>query len=136
MRVFNGHTVIVSGLTGLGFYDSSKIVGKVAFDDLKAYEYFSIFSYIIRLGSVICSGVLPTLYFCVKVKVNDPDSVHLLMGSSLMILFICSVIGVTILQIFVEALNTMYLIQRIDQLLGIENAKIEKWKIKEGLEKL
>ena len=120
--MFNGHTVIVSGLTGLGFYDSAKIVGKVAFDDLKAYEYFSIFSYIICLGSVICSGVLPTLYFCVKV--NDPDSVHLLMGGSMMILFICSVIGVTILQIFVEALNTMYLIQRIDQLLGIENAKI------------
>ena len=88
------------------------------------------------MGSVICSGVLPTLYFCIKVKLYDPVSVHLLLGGSIMILFVCSIIGVTILQIFVESLNTMYLIQRIDKLLGIENEKIEKWNIKEGLQRL
>jgi hypothetical protein len=100
VRLLNSYAIIVCALTGEGFVDSAKIVGRIAFDDDEAFSTFAITGYIIRSGAVICTSSIPSIIAAILIN-SYMQNTYLIAVGCLLVWFNCSIVGMTILQIFI-----------------------------------
>jgi hypothetical protein len=92
--------------------DSAKIVGSLIFDD--TYGVFSDFTfstYIVNIGGVLTISTIPTFVGGILLRsITGP----LWALSVVMIFFATSMIGLLMLQMFVESASTLFLLYTLD----------------------
>lgn len=92
---------------------SARIVGHIAFLDFTSFSNFAVVGYMMRLGSIFFTCSIPTI-IAIILLVKLLDNSYLTMVGSVLIIFTTSIIGMVILQIFVESINALFVLYRMD----------------------
>lgn len=122
IEVINNYAVIMCSLTGHKLIDSAKIVGEFIFNDPEKIFYdFTISTYVVNSGGVLTVSIIPTLVGALLLKDYTAPIWAL---SVVMIFFASSMIGLLILQIFVESASTLFLLYTLDGKLSEEGLEV------------
>ncbi len=109
----NSYAIIVGALTGKSFVSSAKTMAHIAFRDIDAFKTFTTASFLVRTGVVIFTSSIPTIIGAILINQMINNN-YLTMVGSLLIMFTNTIIGMVILQAFIESVSTLFVIYRFD----------------------
>ena len=102
--------------------NSAKIVGQLMFNDNQGvFTEFTFSTYVVNIGGVLTVSIVPTLVGAILLREFEGPIWAL---SVMMIYFTSSMIGLLMLQIFVESASTLFLLYTLDGKLSEEGLDV------------
>lgn len=112
-QVLNSYAITLTALTGESFTDAARTAGHIAFDDYEAFAAFSYSGHVIRFGALVACSSIPTIIGAILVSANLTNTYLQIVGI-ILIMFCTSIIGMVILQVFIESIHTLFILYRLD----------------------
>ena len=91
---------------------------------MAAFTSFSLSGHVIRFGALVGCASVPTIVGAVLLTQNLTN-IYLQIVGILLIMFCTSIIGMVILQVFIESIQTLFILYRLDTELQERGHEIE-----------